>query len=147
MGGALIDIGVHMLDVTLHLLGNPKPVSVSGVTAAMFGPQRKGIGAWGTPNWDGRFDVEDFASAFVRLEGGSTLSLDVSWAAHVDQSAEYVDLLGDEAGLCYWGGENATLKFLTEREDEMVDEVIELPQRHERLEMTREFLSAAIPAR
>ncbi len=143
-GGPLIDLGVHMLDVTLHLMGNPRPLSVSGVTAAKFGPGRRGIGAWGTPDWEGRFDVEDFASAFVRLEGGSTLNLDVSWAAHADRPKEYVDLLGVDAGLSYYGGE---LKMLSEREDETHDEVIESPGTNERLEMTREFLSAAGDAR
>ena len=138
-GGPLIDIGVHMVDVTLHLLGNPKPVSVSGVTAAKFGPGRRGIGKWGEPDWEGRFDVEDFASAFIRLEGGSTLSLDVSWAAHVDRPGEYIDLLGDAAGLSYYGGD---LKFLSERENETHDEVIELPGTNERLEMTREFVAS-----
>jgi predicted dehydrogenase len=139
-GGPLIDLGVHMLDVTLYLLDNPIPVSVSGVTQAMFGPQRRGIGKWGTPDWDGKFDVEDFASAFIRLEDGRTLSLDVSWAAHVDRPAEYVDLLGEEAGLSYYGG---GLKFLTEREGELLDEVIESPGTNERLEMSREFIAAA----
>lgn len=136
-GGPLIDIGVHMLDLTLHLLGNPVPTTVSGVTAAMFGPGKRGIGKWGTPDWDGHFDVEDFASAFVRLADGSTLSLDVSWAAHIDRPAEYIDLLGADAGLSYYGG---GLKFLTECEDELVDEVIAPPATDERLEMTREFL-------
>ncbi len=31
-GGALIDIGVHYLDLALYLMGFPKPVAVSGMT-------------------------------------------------------------------------------------------------------------------
>ena len=139
-GGPLIDLGVHMLDLTLHLLGNPVPVSVTGVTAAKFGPRRRGIGKWGTPDWEGEFDVEDFASALVRLGDGRVLNLDVSWAAHVDRPGEYIELLGADAGLSYHSG---GLKFLTEREGELFDETIEEPATHERLEMTREFLECA----
>ena len=50
-GGPLIDTGVHLLDLTLWLMGNPKPVSVSGATFAAFGPQKRGLGSWGTPNF------------------------------------------------------------------------------------------------
>ncbi len=78
-GGPLIDIGVHMLDLALYLMCNPKPVTVFGSTYAEFGPKKKGIGDWGTPNWDGYFDVEDLASAQIRMEDGSTLTLEVSW--------------------------------------------------------------------
>lgn len=138
-GGPLIDLGVHMLDVALHLMGNPRPVRVSGLTTAKFGPKQKGIGRWGTPDFDGTFDVEDFATALVRLEGGRTLSLDVSWAAHVDRPKEYVELLGEEAGLSYDGDK---LKMLTEREGETHDEVIGPPATDERYEMTLEFLAA-----
>src|SRR6476661_7328684 len=35
-GGALIDIGVHLLDLAWYLLGQPKPVSAYGVTHQKF---------------------------------------------------------------------------------------------------------------
>ena len=136
-GGPLIDLGAHMLDVTLDLLGNPAPVRVSGTTGSAFGPRKRGIGKWGTPDWDGKFDVEDFASAMIRFEDGTTLGLDVSWAAHVDRPGEYVDLLGEDGGLSYHAG---ALKFLAEREGETVDEAIEPTEGDERLEMSREFV-------
>jgi len=77
-GGPLIDIGVHVLDMAMWLLGDPKPVSVFGSTYAKFGPHRKGLGSWGTPQWDGRFDVEDLATAMIKMDNGATLTLDVS---------------------------------------------------------------------
>ncbi|RXZ78360.1 gfo/Idh/MocA family oxidoreductase [Paenibacillaceae bacterium] len=99
-GGPLIDIGVHMLDLSLYLMGNPKPVSVYGSTYAEFGPKRGGIGTWGTPNWDGYYDVEDLATALIKMEDGSTLSLDVSWAAHAAGMSQepFIHLMGTEAG-------------------------------------------------
>ncbi|MCL4509377.1 MAG: Gfo/Idh/MocA family oxidoreductase, partial [Chloroflexi bacterium] len=36
-GGALIDIGVHMLDVARYVLGNPKPTQVLGITRQKIG--------------------------------------------------------------------------------------------------------------
>jgi predicted dehydrogenase len=40
-GGPLIDLGVHVLDLTLWLMGYPQPVAVSGATYAKFGPRGK----------------------------------------------------------------------------------------------------------
>ncbi|CAH1216716.1 Inositol 2-dehydrogenase/D-chiro-inositol 3-dehydrogenase [Paenibacillus plantiphilus] len=99
-GGPLIDIGVHMLDLTLYMMGNPKPISVYGSTYAEFGPNRQGIGDWGTPNWDGYYDVEDLATALIKFDNGATLSLDVSWAAHTAAISEepFLHLMGTEAG-------------------------------------------------
>ncbi len=98
-GGPLIDIGVHMLDVAIWLMGSPRPVEVFGSTYAEFGPRKLGIGTWGTPQWDGRYDVEDLATALVRFDNGATLSLEVSWAVHTDSdSASFVHLMGTEGG-------------------------------------------------
>lgn len=97
-GGPLIDIGVHMLDLTLWLLDFPRPVSVFGQTYDRFGPRKKGLSSWGTIVDHGRFDVEDAAVALIRLEGGRTIHLDVSWAAHTAGDRTYVDLWGDEGG-------------------------------------------------
>lgn len=142
-GGPLIDIGVHMIDITFDLLGAPTPVSVAGATFAAFGPKKKGIGEWGTPDWEGDYDVEDLATALIRCENGAVVSLDVSWAAHVDRNEVYLELFGDEGGLVYRGGK---LQFLSEDGDELVTEEIEGPSKDElekdpgRAAMTAEFL-------
>jgi len=114
-GGPLIDIGVHMLDLSLYLMGNPKPIAVSGATYAEFGPRKKGIGTWGTPNWNGYYDVEDLATAFIRMEDGRTLTLEVSWAVHMDtNSSPFIHLMGSEGGVAMYGNRG---KFLTEKFD------------------------------
>ncbi len=73
-GGPLIDIGVHMLDLALYLMGHPKPVSVFGSTYAEFGPKKRGIGSWGKPDWNGVYDVEDLATAMIKMEDGGSLT-------------------------------------------------------------------------
>jgi predicted dehydrogenase len=97
-GGPLIDIGVHALDVTLYLMGNPRPVSVFGSTYAKFGPRGKGLGGWGVPVKGGTFDVEDLAAAQVRFADGATLALEASWAQHIGADRMYSEVYGDKAG-------------------------------------------------
>ncbi|REE93122.1 putative dehydrogenase [Paenibacillus taihuensis] len=140
-GGPLIDIGVHMLDLALYLMGNPKPVSVFGATYAEFGPKRRGIGTWGKPNWDGIYDVEDLATALIKMEDGSTLTLEVSWAVHMDtDNTPFVHLMGTEGGASYRG---ANGKLLTEKFNKPMEIPLAKPENdeHERLRLSRHFLS------
>lgn len=103
-GGPLIDVGVHMLDLALWLIGNPKPVAVYGSTYAEFGPERKGLGTWGTPDWNGHFDVEDLASAMIQLDNGATMTLEVSWAVNTDTNMKpFIHIMGSEGGVSYYG--------------------------------------------
>jgi predicted dehydrogenase len=82
-GGPCIDIGVHILDLTLWFMGNPKPAAVTGVARAELAHLPGAFSIWGGPI-PPEFDVEDFAAAFVRFEGGATLILEVSWLLHHD---------------------------------------------------------------
>jgi predicted dehydrogenase len=140
-GGPLIDIGVHMLDLSLYLMGNPKPVSVYGSTYAEFGPRKMGTGTWGTPEWDGVYDVEDLASALIKMDNGATLLLEVSWAANIpnEVSKPHVILLGSEGGASVVPGgkelELAGLKF-----GQSFSCKANVPELDMRVEMMRHFL-------
>jgi predicted dehydrogenase len=128
-GGPLIDIGVHMLDLTLHLMGNAKPISVFGATYAEFGPHRRGIGTWGKPNWNGLYDVEDLATALIKLDTGATLSLDVSWAALIETDNQpHIQLLGSSGGASIRGSKG---KLLSEVFDHEVDVDLVVPAKDE----------------
>lgn len=81
-GGPLADIGVHVIDYALHLLGEPKVLSVAASTHSELGPQGRGGGTYGAQAAGSAFEVEDFASAFMRLEGGATLLVEAGWAAY-----------------------------------------------------------------
>ena len=82
-GGPLADIGVHALDYALHLLGEPKVVAVSAATHSELGTQGRGGGKeYSALASAHAFEVEDFASAFLRLEGGGTLLIEASWATY-----------------------------------------------------------------
>lgn len=100
-GGSLYDIGVHYLDLCLYLMGEFKPVSVSGATYTKFGNRGAGEGGWGmSERTDIQFDVDDFASALIRLESGATITLDVAWACHTEQAhLKDIRLFGTDAGM------------------------------------------------
>ncbi|WP_256761719.1 Gfo/Idh/MocA family protein [Cohnella sp. WQ 127256] len=139
-GGPLIDIGVHMLDLAFFLMGEPKPVSVYGATYAEFGPRKKGIGSWGKPDWNGSYDVEDLATAIIKMEDGTSLTLEVSWAVHMDtDNSPFLHVMGSEGGAVLRGGEG---KFLTERFDKTVDIPLIKPEEDEgaRIRLSRHFL-------
>ncbi len=96
-GGPLIDIGVHILDLTLWLMGHPKPIAASGVTYAKFGKRGDIVGFMG--QWDyKKFTVEDFASALIRFDNGATVVLESSFVANLPEEVHNSTLLGTEGG-------------------------------------------------
>ncbi|MCB0005194.1 MAG: Gfo/Idh/MocA family oxidoreductase [Anaerolineales bacterium] len=100
-GGACIDIGVHILDLTLWMMGNPKPVTVSGVTNNRLAHLPGAWSTWNDADIDASiYDVEEMAAAFVRFENGATLILEVAWLLHHDTPGEDMRmwLYGDKGG-------------------------------------------------
>lgn len=96
-GGALLDIGVHMLDLALYLMDYPKPVDVVGHVGQYLGT-RPGVGLMG--DWDAdAFSVEDTARAMVTFDNGASLFLDASFMANVEAADTMrVELRGTEGG-------------------------------------------------
>ena len=95
------------LDMLLNAVGYPKPLTVSGYTSDFFG---KDPGYYEKhPEYAEKFGVDDFAAAFVRLEGGIILDFRISWAMHMDTCGDAL-ILGTKGGLripstqC-WNGE------------------------------------------
>ena len=101
-GGACIDIGVHILDLGLWLMGNPRPVAVTGVARTELAKRAGAFSAWG-PSIPPETDVEEFACAFVRFADGATLMLEVSWMLHHNIEGEdtQIWLYGRDGG-CHW---------------------------------------------
>ncbi len=119
--GALGDIGCYALDMVLNGLGYPKPLTVSGFTSDFFGK------AEDYPYRD-VFGVDDFAVAFIRLDGGLTIDFKTAWAMNVDSMGDTV-ILGTKAGLKvpssgHWGGIDAPLKLYRNIGDTPVETVI-----------------------
>lgn len=100
-GGPMIDLGSHVLDIALHLLGEPRVTSVSAVAYGVLGAAGRGGRVYGVSSAPagGAFDVEDFSSALLRLDDGGSLQLQASWASYskVHEDIE-VELLGATGG-------------------------------------------------
>ncbi len=98
-GGPLIDLGVHLVDMALYLMDEPEIESVSCATYAELGPQgRGGRGDAKTVIGDA-YEVEDLATAFMRLSGGATLNLEAGWAAYRESSDDFgLTLYGTDGG-------------------------------------------------
>jgi len=79
-GGALLDLGIQVLDVALWLMGMPEVVSVS----ATAHPRPRGD------------SVESTAVGLIRLEGDASLALEVSWGLLMEKDVAYLNLFGDE---------------------------------------------------
>lgn len=96
-GGPLIDLGVHMLDAALYVLGFPK---IKKVTAKMYQKigTKKSHGTLG--EWDPeKFEVEDSLFGFIELEGSGLLQLETSFALNIKEtSIMNVEFCGDKAG-------------------------------------------------
>jgi predicted dehydrogenase len=124
-GGALIDLGVHVLDLALWLMGYPKPVSVSGAMFAEFGMR----GQKTNPRTvkPATFDVEDSGMGFVRFADGSVLQFESAWASHREPKADgyFVRLFGSEAGANFYtaapNGETVSLyKYIADQPSAVV---------------------------
>jgi predicted dehydrogenase len=139
-GGPLIDIGVHILDLTLWLMGHPKPTHVSGQTYAKFG-HRPGVlglmGQWDTNN----FTVEDFAVGLVRFDNGATLVLESAFCANQEQRQVFTtDLFGSEGGCSY-----DPCKMFFEKNKTLIDaSPVYLPQVNGHHEQIRLFVQSIL---
>jgi predicted dehydrogenase len=114
-GGPLIDIGVHIMDLTLWLMGHPKPTAVSGKCYTKFGNRHGVIGIWGQWNVE-TFTVEDFAVGFVRFENGATMTVEASFAANIERDVFDCKILGTEGGC-----QLDPLRIFTERNQTLYD--------------------------
>ncbi|GAB2623608.1 Gfo/Idh/MocA family protein [Pseudactinotalea suaedae] len=99
-GGPLIDLGVHMLDATLHMLGEPRVLAVSAVTHAELGPRGLGGSGSGKQAVGSAFEVEDLGVVMLRLEGGVSFTLEASWATHRPSGDDMaITLYGTDGGV------------------------------------------------
>jgi predicted dehydrogenase len=141
-GGGLIDIGVHMLDLALYLMGFPRPVSVSGMTYNKW-PDLNGYtytSMWGAPVPPGKKDVDDYALALIRFDNGATLNLNVSWAINMQNTGAEMglNLVGDKGGVALQGMDNP--KIFTEEAGHLVDIVPQYGKNEAGLEEMKHFV-------
>lgn len=120
-GGPLIDLGVHCIDLCRYLMGNPKPVTVSGTTSYKMGkPELKDHYVADVSNEKRKsdiFDVEDLATLYVKYDNGAVFYLDTSFCLNVKSPTGKIELFGDKAGTKI----DPEVEFYTTMANRMVD--------------------------
>lgn len=101
-GGPLIDLGVHVIDFVRYVCGNPKPVSVYGVTYQKLFDRKGAIGkpkylSSGATDHD-ICDVEDMATALIRFDNGMTLAVEAAFCLNLKEDKGEIELFGTKAG-------------------------------------------------
>lgn len=107
-GGPLIDLGVHMIDLAIWLMGSPKPVTVTGSTYCKFADSDTSDSVnsdFGDKVSGGTFDVEDLAMGTIRFDNGAQLQIEFSWASNIKQENRFVELRGTKSGLTWRDGD------------------------------------------
>ncbi|MEA3319926.1 MAG: Gfo/Idh/MocA family oxidoreductase [Bacillota bacterium] len=97
-GGSLIDYGCHLLDLSLWLLGNPKPVEVMGSAYNELSKIPGQVNQWGSFDHE-TFEVDDHVTAYIKFEGGASLLFETSWSANVKGDEESVSISGISGGV------------------------------------------------
>ncbi|MCS7110877.1 MAG: Gfo/Idh/MocA family oxidoreductase [Ignisphaera sp.] len=148
--GALLDIGCYIIDNLLTATGFRKPLSVTGAVYTKFGniadEVRFNWGAWDSS----KFELEDFATGFIRFEGGLTMAFEVAWAANVSHVGEvgYMRVLGDRGGIEARGNEAMKdVSFHSRSENYLYDAKPVLRSANMAQEMLKSFICSIIEDR
>lgn len=99
-GGPLIDLGVHMIDMSRYLMGKPKPVAVSCLTYSGIGSRTniKGINRYTAADPSPNCNVEDMAVAMIRFDNGAVVHAELSFSSHLKKPKFWLDVFGSKAG-------------------------------------------------
>ena len=149
--GALGDIGCYSIDLVMNALGNPKPLTVTGTATDYFGTTPEAYSQVGKPECAKKFSVDDFASAYIRLEGGILLDFRIAWYMHLDTPGDTI-IMGTKGSLripstdCWNGSFNKPMTIYHDVAGEPVETVVPLlpatPDLFDR--KIRSFLNAVI---
>lgn len=97
-GGALMDLGVHVLDLALYALGYPSPDQVLGNTYDFIGKAGgKGLlGSWNPST----FEVEDAATAYLAFPNKASIILSASFALNMQAERDRnLEIFGSKGGV------------------------------------------------
>lgn len=91
-GGVCMDLGSHVVDLAMYLLGFPKVKSVTGCAYTEFLPEilkHHGVTA----------DADDHSVGFIKFENGASMQFEASFGSHIEQEKIFQALYGDTGGV------------------------------------------------
>ena len=130
-GGALIDWGVHFLDIVMFCLGDPKPLTVSGEAFCKLGKDMPNyvythMWAENTKDLNGTYDVDDSVAGIIRTEG-PVITFNGAWAQNIGEQEMFIDFMGDKGGIRLSYG--STFKFYTTENGALISYTPEIKTR------------------
>ena len=141
-GGPLLDIGVHVIDLTWWLMGKPKPISAAGFTFQKIGAKGLKLDRGWQPadvrekrEQEVAYDVEDYAGGFIRFENGAVLLFEVSWQINAKEQWG-ITISGTKGGASL-----PPLELYTEILGEQANVSLRIDEGNGYLEEMREFLN------
>jgi len=119
-GGPMIDIGVHALDMAHYICGKPAPLTASGACYTYLGDKKpEATPPWGEWDWK-TYTVEDLAVGFLRFKGGLSMTIESSFAAHIEEEAFRLQVMGTKGGAMIGSGITG-VKVFTDISGKMVN--------------------------
>ena len=157
-GGPIVDIAIHVMDMTRYMVGSPLPVSVTASVSKRFGACPVYSGVWQSSDVrdglrDGnQFDVEDFGTAWIRFDNGMVMAVETAWSANVERDRVYSDLMGTKAGASIdsyrsvhkksqWSDDRDAVRLFTEMSGFEADAALPCRPVDTHLEEIRHFLN------
>ena len=125
-GGALIDLGVHYIDLVMYFMNFPKLRSIMGKTYSKFINSDKRIlysSPGVKPEANTKFDVDDMAVGFIELQNDAGVQFEISWASNTEREMSFYELYGTRGGVKFvkYPGEPGILRIYTVINGEHVD--------------------------
>lgn len=138
-GGPLIDIGAHMLDSALYLLGYPQISYVCASASSRLGKSAK-AGLMGS--WDpDKFTVEDSLFGHIGFQNGTSLQIQTSFAINrKERDLRSIRLYGSKLGASVF-----PLELYGEKNGQLYDQEFPfMEMRDWHLDLDRNFVQACL---
>lgn len=118
-GGPLIDLGVHIIDISHYLMGKPRLVAASGAVFNNLGAREnlKGVYRYQASDPTTICDVEDMAVALLRFANGAVIEVETSYSQHIENDSYTIECFGSKGGFTY----EPELKIFTEMDNYLMD--------------------------
>jgi predicted dehydrogenase len=119
-GGAALDLGSHVVDLAMYLMGFPKIKQVVGMAYTKFLPEfldGKGVES----------DADDHSVGFAKFENGASMQIEASYGSYIEHDKIIQAIYGNKGGACRESGQPVKLFVKSGEEYKTIIPEINLP--------------------